>query len=83
MQITTISRNWKKFYDSARYNDVLDEIRTQMAKAYLQQPGVALVEISHLLAFSEQSSFTRAFKRWTGMGPVEYRKKVLLGAEHA
>lgn len=30
MKTTTISRNWKKFYDSARYNDVLDARTTLM-----------------------------------------------------
>ncbi len=56
------------------YGELLDDIRAQMAKAYLRDPDLALCEVSYLLGFVEQSSFTRAFKRWTGVTPNRYRK---------
>ncbi|HBH23523.1 MAG TPA: AraC family transcriptional regulator, partial [Cytophagales bacterium] len=34
-----------------------------------------IVEIAFETGFSEQSAFNRAFKRWTGLSPLEYRKQ--------
>lgn len=56
------------------FNEVVDEIRFGAAKAYLARGDVAGVEVAYLLGFSEQSSFNRAFKRWSGLTPSEYRR---------
>ena len=61
------------------YADLLDEVRQELAKTKLQNSDLSLAEIGFLLGFSEQSSFNRAFKRWTGKTPREYRKAVRLG----
>ncbi len=55
------------------YVEVLARARKQMACEYLREPGVSLAEVAWLLGFAEQSSFTRAFKRWTGKPPGEWR----------
>ena len=39
----------------------------------IQDPSLSLTEISYLLGFSEPSSFTRAFRGWTGQSPSEAR----------
>jgi AraC-like DNA-binding protein len=57
------------------YADVLDEMRHGIAATYLDDREIALSEVAYLLGFAEQSSFTRAFKRWTGMTPSEYRAR--------
>jgi len=49
------------------------EIRTEMAKKYVQDSSISLIEVSFLLGFIEFSSFSRAFKRWTGITPSEYK----------
>ncbi|MDH5325497.1 MAG: AraC family transcriptional regulator [Gammaproteobacteria bacterium] len=56
------------------YADLLDEVRADLAKNKLQACELSLTEIGFLLGFSEQSAFTRAFKRWTGKTPLEYRR---------
>ena len=56
------------------YNDVLDQMRRQLAMRYLREPRMAICEVAYLLGFSESSSFHRAFKRWTGVTPKEFRK---------
>ena len=56
------------------FSDLVDEIRKEMAKSYLQAGELTLTEIGFLLGFAEQSSFTRAFKRWTGQTPLEFRR---------
>ena len=55
------------------YQNVLDETRHELARRYLDDPGKSVTEITFLLGFSEQSAFTRAFRRWSGMAPTSYR----------
>lgn len=55
------------------YNDVLDEMRRQLAMRYLREQRMAICEVAYLLGFSESSSFHRAFKRWAGVTPKEFR----------
>ena len=55
------------------YNALADEVREATARLYLEQPDIALSEIGYLLGFADQSTFNRAFKRWTGCTPNEAR----------
>jgi AraC-like DNA-binding protein len=56
------------------FNTLLNEIRQDLAKKYLREQQVCMTEIAFLLGFSESSAFSRAFKRWMGVTPSEYRK---------
>lgn len=58
------------------FNDVLDELRFRAAKSYLAQKDVAGTEVAYLLGFAEQSSLNRAFKRWAGQTPTEFRRRM-------
>jgi AraC-like DNA-binding protein len=55
------------------YNALADEVREATARLYLEQPDIALAEIGYLLGFADQSTFNRAFKRWTGCTPKQAR----------
>ena len=57
------------------FRALLDATRTELARHYLLDPDMSLVDVAFLLGFSEQSPFTKAFKRWTGEPPGEYRKR--------
>jgi AraC-like DNA-binding protein len=57
------------------FNDVLDEMRWNTARSYLSRGDVAATEVAYLLGFSSQSSFNRAFKRWSGKTPTEFRRE--------
>lgn len=59
------------------YSTVVDEARMQMAALHLRKPDVKLYELSKLLGFADPGSFSRAFKRWTGSTPRDYRRGVL------
>jgi AraC-like DNA-binding protein len=59
------------------FSQVLDAIRKELAITYLQQTQNSVLYISERLGFSEQSAFQRAFKRWTGSTPRQYRLKDL------
>ena len=55
------------------HNELLDQMRRQLAMRYLREHEMAICEVAYLLGFSESSSFHRAFKRWTGLTPKEFR----------
>ena len=55
------------------HNELLDQMRRQLAMRYLREREMAICEVAYLLGFSESSSFHRAFKRWTGLTPKEFR----------
>ncbi|MDE2594049.1 MAG: AraC family transcriptional regulator ligand-binding domain-containing protein, partial [Burkholderiales bacterium] len=57
------------------FQGLLDETRFQLAKSYLMDSSLDLVEMALLLGYSEQSAFTRAFRSWTGMAPAQWRKQ--------
>jgi AraC-like DNA-binding protein len=59
--------------EDTSYQAILDETRRELAQQYLREGRVSVCEITFRLGFSDQSSFTRAFKRWTGSAPGEYR----------
>ncbi|HET8869561.1 MAG TPA: AraC family transcriptional regulator [Aquabacterium sp.] len=59
------------------FQSLLDETRFQLAKSYLLDSSLDLVEMALLLGYSEQSAFTRAFRNWTGMAPAQWRKQQL------
>jgi AraC-like DNA-binding protein len=55
------------------FQDLVDRVREERARAYVLDRRVSLGEIAYRLGFSEISAFTRAFKRWTGMTPSQFR----------
>lgn len=63
------------------YNALADEVRAATARLYLDQPDIAIAEVAYLLGFADQSTFNRAFKRWTGQTPA--RSRALLRGQSA
>lgn len=61
--------------EQTSYAAVVDEVRLETARHALADPTNSLAEIAFLLGFEEQSSFSRAFKRWTGTSPSEHRSR--------
>jgi AraC-like DNA-binding protein len=59
--------------DGVRFSEILERQRIELAKGYLQRDEISLDDIAALLGYSEQTSFGRAFKRWTGATPQRFR----------
>jgi len=59
--------------EGTTFSKLVETVRHELAEPYLADGSFTLLEISYLLGFSEQSSFSRAFKRWTGFTPQEFR----------
>ncbi len=56
------------------YQDLVDAARRDLAVQLLRRTEFALAEIAFLTGYSEQSTFTRAFKRWHGQTPTSFRR---------
>ena len=56
------------------YRDVLESTQRSLAETYLREKKHSHAQIAYLLGFSEQSNFSRAFKRWTSLSPRQYQK---------
>jgi len=52
----------------------LDGLRCQLALSFVASPRLPLTEITGLLGFSRVPAFHRAFRRWTGQTPIQYRE---------
>lgn len=55
------------------FQQLLDETRHELALDYIGQSRLSITEIAFMLGFSDLSNFIRAFRRWTGKSPTEFR----------
>lgn len=60
--------------DGLSFQSLTEETRKDLAVSLLKQEQYSIAEIAFLTGFSEQSAFTRAFKRWLGETPATFRK---------
>ena len=56
------------------FNELVDQARAELAVEMLQDSNATVDEISTTLGYSTASNFARAFERWTGQTPSEYRR---------
>lgn len=68
----TLQRKLKE--EGTSHQEILDEMRSALSRRYLQEQKFAICEVAYLLGFSEPSAFHRAFRRWTGLTPKEFRR---------
>jgi AraC-like DNA-binding protein len=61
------------------FRELVDEVRRDLAKRYVADPTLSLIDVAFLLGFSEQSAFQRAFRRWTGEAPGRVRRSLRAG----
>jgi AraC-like DNA-binding protein len=61
--------------EGTSYQGIKDELRRDAAIHHLCNTGLSIAEIGRLLGFQEPSAFHRAFKKWNGVQPGEYRAK--------
>jgi AraC-like DNA-binding protein len=59
--------------EGTRFNDIVDDVRSEFSRRYLARPSLSIGEVSYLVGFRDTSAFFKAFKRWTGSKPGEYR----------
>jgi AraC-like DNA-binding protein len=72
MSKRTFERRLKEH--GTEFRKLIDDTRRHFALKYLRDRKNTLSEIAFLLGYSEVSAFNRAFKRWTGSTPLDYRR---------
>ncbi len=71
-----VSREFSKYFNNLSYGEYIRKLRIEKAVELLGQPGHTLAEIAYLTGFSDQSHFTRIFRKHTGQSPAAYRKSL-------
>lgn len=75
-ELHTSGRSLRRHLSSlgTTYQQVLDDVRKRLALQYLTTTQLPLYEIALLLGFNDSSNFRRAFRKWTGKLPSDYRE---------
>ncbi len=60
--------------EGTSFTALLDDVRRGLALRYVGERDLGLSEVAFLLGFSASGGFHRAFRRWTGQSPLEYRR---------
>jgi AraC-like DNA-binding protein len=74
-ELCMTSRHLRRKLDAegTAYQTLLDNVRHALAKDYLNSSYLSTDDIADALGFSDAASFRHAFKRWTGMTPVQFK----------
>ncbi len=72
-----ISREFPTYFNNQGFGEYIRTQRIEKAKELMLDKQYSLTDISYLTGFSDQSHFTRIFKKVTGMNPSSFRKKLL------
>ena len=68
----TLRRRLQK--EATSYQEILDDVRAELARHYLTKEKREIDEVAFLLGFSDPSAFTKAFRRWTGQTPADFAR---------
>jgi AraC-like DNA-binding protein len=79
--VRTLQRRLKK--DGLTFKRIVDQARYQASKDLLCDSHVNLTDIAHSLGYSNQSNFIRAFRRFAGTTPGEFRLQMLENRDSA
>ena len=74
MSTRTLQRQLKE--RGVDFKHLAEDTRRRFAMNYLKDRKNTLTEVAFLLGYSELSAFNRAFKRWTGSTPLDYRRSI-------
>jgi AraC-like DNA-binding protein len=69
-----LSREFSKYFDNLSFGDYIRKLRIDKAKSLMGTTDYSLTEIAYLTGFSDQSHFTRIFKKQTGQNPSVYKR---------
>ncbi len=61
--------------EGTTYGEVVDQLRRSLATQYLKDPGMSIAQIAWLLGYEGTTSFSHAFRRWTGQSPSAHRNR--------
>lgn len=62
--------------EGTSYREIHDDVRSQVAMKYLRDTALPVESIAAAIGFDDAANFRRAFRRWTGKSPAEYRMSI-------
>jgi AraC-like DNA-binding protein len=71
-----LSREFSKYFNDLSFGDYIRKMRIDKAIEYLNSSTYSLTKIAYLTGFSDQSHFTRIFKKQMGQSPSSFRKSL-------
>ena len=74
LNMTTATMRRRLHEEGASYQGIKDQLRRDLAISYLSDSDRSVMDIALELGFSERSAFHRAFRKWTGASPGEFRR---------
>jgi len=74
LKLPTWTLRRKLAEEGTRFRAVLNDTRRDLAITYIRDTELAFGEIAYLLGFASAEAFQRAFKRWNGQTPGEFRR---------
>jgi AraC-like DNA-binding protein len=74
LNMTTATLRRRLAEEGASYQGIKDQLRRDLAISYLSHSDRSVMDIALELGFSERSAFHRAFRKWTGASPGEFRR---------
>ncbi len=74
LNLTTATLRRRLHEEGASYQGIKDQLRRDLAISYLSHSERNVMDIALELGFSERSAFHRAFRKWTGASPGEFRR---------
>ncbi len=75
LNITPRTLQRKLQEENTTYRDLSDTIRYELASTLLKYKELTVSEIAYKLGYSELKSFSKAFKQWSGVAPMDYRSR--------
>lgn len=75
LNLSTRTLQRRLLEEGVSFGDLLQSVRRELAGNYINDSQLSISEIAYLLGFSDQANFTRAFKRWFGVPPTDWRRK--------
>jgi hypothetical protein len=69
-----LSREFSKYFNNLSFGEYIRKMRIEKAIVLLKNPSYSIAQVAYLTGFSDQSHFTRIFKKHTGKSPSAYRK---------
>ncbi len=74
LNMTSATLRRRLHEEGASYQSIKDQLRRDLAISYLSHSTRSVMDIALELGFSERSAFHRAFRKWTGASPGEFRR---------
>lgn len=74
MSVRTLHRRLSD--EGTSHNGLLEQLRRDLSERFLRQATMSISEAAFMLGFSEPSAFHRAFKRWNGCTPAQFRQRL-------